>query len=106
MSSEIPLQALPNQSLSITLDGIRYGIRLRSTKLTIAIDLTINEEEVLMGSRVVAGSPVIPYKYLKNGGGNFVFITELDDLIYWEKFGINQSMIYFTIEELESINGN
>lgn len=103
MSSVVPLSAVPNQKISITLNGSRYEIRFRECNGVMALDLTINDELVLSGDRVVSGAPLIPYKYLEKSSGNFLFLTELGDYPYWDQFGITQRLIYFTAEELEEI---
>lgn len=106
MSQIVPLEAVPNQSLSIQLDDVRYVIRLRDINGLMAVDLSINEEVVVSGERVVAGSPLVPYPYLEGDGGNFFFITELDDVPYWESFGVNQALIYATASEVEALRGD
>lgn len=106
MSQAISLEAVPNQSLSIQLDDVRYVLRFRDINGFMSVDLSINEEVVLSGERVVAGSPIIPYSYLEGDGGNFFFITEPDDAPYWENFGVNQTLIYATASEVEDLRGN
>ena len=103
MSSIINLEAIPNQSLSIQLDSFRYGIRLRDISGMMAVDISINDELIIEGQRVVGGFPLIPYQYLEENGGNFVFLTELGDIVYWDQFGISQSLLYYTPEELEIV---
>lgn len=103
MSQVVPLEATPNQSLSIQLEGVRYDMRFRDIGGMMSVDVSINDEEVLVGDRVAGGSPLIPYKYLESGGGNFVFITELGDIPYWDQFGVTQSLLYVTVEELEAV---
>lgn len=100
----VPLQAIPNQSLTIQLDNISYDMRFHVCGDIMCIDLSIDNVVVLVGSRLVAGYPVIPYAYLENG--NFVFLTENDDYPFWDQFGITQYMIYASQQELEAIRGN
>ena len=106
MSNIIPIDAVPNQSLSVQLGDIRYDIRLRDIVNMMAVDIAINDIVILEGHRVVGGLPLIPYKYLEGLGGNFTFLTELGDIVYWGQFGITQSLFYFTAEELEAIRAN
>jgi len=61
----IPLQSIPNQTLSIVLDGNQYNITLKSCEGITAIDLVRNNVTILSGHRVVAGFPLIPYEYWK-----------------------------------------
>jgi len=106
MSQNIPLEAIPNQSLSIQLNEIRYDIRLHDINGMMSIDISINDELIVEGFRVVGGFPLIPYKYLEGDGGNFIFLTELGDIVYWDQFGITQSLLYFSAEEIGVIRAD
>lgn len=106
MSQNIPIETIPNQSLSIQLDEIRYGIRFRDIGGMMSADISIDDQLIIEGLRVVGGFPLIPYKYLEGDGGNFIFLTELGDLVYWDQFAITQSLLYFSAEELKAIRAN
>lgn len=106
MSQVIALAALPNQSISVQLDNVRYEMRFSALNNIMAVDINIDEELILQGQRVVAGSPVIPYRYLESGGGNFFFLTEFGDIPYWELFETSQTLLYVTAEELAAARGN
>jgi hypothetical protein len=106
MIENIPIENIPNQSLSIQLDGVRYGLRFKDLGGMMAVDISIDDQLIIEGLRVVGGYPLIPYKYLENDGGNFIFSTELGDLVYWDQFGITQSLLYFSAEELGVIRAN
>ena len=105
----IPLQAVPNQSFSIRLAGNFYDINIwsiisdvNSLNVIAVLDLTINNVLTLSGFRAVAGFPIIPYQYLLNG--NFLFLTMNDDYPDYTQFGITQSLIFASQEELEAIS--
>ena len=106
MSQIVPLDAAPNQALSIQLDNIRYDLRFRDLGDIMSVDISINDDEILTGQLVVGGSPLIPYKYLESDGGNFIFSTELGDIPYWQSFGVTQLLFYFSSEELEVIRAD
>lgn len=105
MSQVVPLESLPNQSLSIQLEENRYDLRFRDLGGMMSVDISINDEVILQGSRVTGAAPLIPYKYLEQGGGNFLFVTELGDIPYWDQFGVTQSLLYVTKAELEAVRG-
>ena len=96
----IPLQATANQSLTVTLDGNRWSLTIKSAGNVMAVDVDLNDAPILRGQRVVAGEPVIPYRRLYAGTGNFIFDTENGDLPWWEQFGVDQSLHYLTVEEM------
>ena len=100
MTIRINIQPVANQSLSIALDNIQYDITIRETNGSMSVDLTRDNQVVFQGSRVVAGTPVIPYRYLESG--NFIFITQNNEQPYFTKFGNSQSLIYASPSELET----
>ena len=106
MSSVVPLASVPSQSASIQLDDIRYSLRFRDLGDMMAVDISINEVVVVTGSRVVAGAGLIPYQYLEEDGGNFIFITQGGDFPFYDKFGVTQALLYVTAEELAAIRGD
>ena len=106
MAVIIPLEALPNQELSVQLDGVRYVIRLRTVNGVMALDLTLDEVEIVRGERLHASEFFIPYDYLEGDGGNFVFVTDDGDYPFWTEFEISQSLVYFTAEEMAEARGN
>ncbi len=106
MSQIVPLKNISNQSLSIQLDEIRYGFRFKDIGNMMSVDISINDIVILEGQRIVGGFPLIPYKYLEGDGGNFMFLTELGDIVYWDQFGITQSLMYFSTEELGDIRAD
>ncbi len=107
----IPLQAIPNQSLSIQLDEINFDITINSCGFVIensenftnimAFTIYINNVLTVAGSRAVSGFPIIPYKYLENG--NFVVVTENEEYPNYLRFGIDQYLIYASPEEIIAI---
>ena len=100
MSSRLPLQAVPNQAFSALLDGLSYRITLKQAIGVMIAAISIDDEEVISGSRFFADSPLIPYPHLEKGGGNFVMTTEGDALPAFDQFGVTQFLIYVTADEI------
>lgn len=98
----IDIAQVPNQSLSVTLEGVRWDIRIKQAVSSMAADLTADGVPVLSGQRIVAGTPIIPYEYLINDG-NFLIMTENDELPNWELFDVNQVLIYANFEEISAV---
>lgn len=109
---QIPVVNIPNQTLSIQLDGNLYDISIHATQDNedgttgiMAVDISINNSLIISGVRAVSNFLLIPYQYLVNG--NFGFVTSNDDYPDWRKFGISQYLVYISNDELEEIaNGN
>lgn len=95
----INLDAVPNQELSVTLDGNRWDITIKECNGVMCASLTLNDTLLLSGQRIVAGSPLIPYRYLQ-GSGNFWILTENDELPYYDRFGVDQTFIYMSYGEV------
>lgn len=95
----ISLDAVPNQQLSVTLDDNRWDITIKECNGVMCATLTLNDVLLLSGQRMVAGSPVIPYKHMQ-GDGNFWLLTENDELPYYNRFGVDQEFVYASPGEI------
>lgn len=100
---EIPLSAIPNQSLSIRLGDAQYDLRLFLCNNVMAIDIIRDNEVIIQGARLAPGFPILPYEYLSAGEGNFVVVTENDEYPDYLQFGITQFLIYATTAELANL---
>jgi len=100
----IPVSAVPNQSFSIVLDGNQYDMSIYVTNNVSAIDIIRNNVPILLGSRIVPNSPIIPYRYLESG--NFVFATEDGAYPFYTEFGVTQTLYYFSQVELDEIRAS
>lgn len=100
----IDIDPIPNQAFSVTVDGSRWDFVIKEAVSSMIFDLSLNDEVILSGARIVAGTPIIPYEYLRRNG-NFIILTENDELPYWSQFGVNQQLIYASTEELSLIPG-
>lgn len=97
----IGIQAIPNQSFSVRLDNQLYDFSIKSTSGVMSVTIARNGETILSNSRCVAGVPLIPYQYLENG--NFIILTSNGDYPDYTQFGITQTLVYASEEELETI---
>ena len=96
----IPIQQSPNQAITVTLDGNRWALTIKTANDTMCVDVDLNDTPILRGQRAVAGMPVIPYRRLAAGQGNFMFVTERDETPWWERFTVDQSLHYVTAEDV------
>lgn len=100
MPLNVPIQSIPNQKFSITLDNNIFDISIRATNRVMSVSLSINSVETISNLRAVSGGLIIPSRYEE--AGNFMFITGNYDLPDYTKFNVTQSLIYFTAAELAS----
>ena len=97
----INLATLPNQSLSVTINQVLYDLRFFLTSNVMCCDLAINSIPILSCMRLVAGSFIIPYKYLQNG--NFIITTLNDELPYYTQFNSTQFLVFLTNAEIQAL---
>lgn len=103
----IELQAIPNQQLTVVLDGILYDLTIKETNGCMSMDVTRGGVVVTTGCRCVAGQPILPYVSLEGSFGNFAFITAGGDLPYFDQFGTTQTLCFATEAEIGAIrNGD
>lgn len=98
----IDLDQVPNQAFSVTLDGNRWDFVIKQAVTSMIADVTLNDERILSGQILVAGTPIIPYQHMQ-GSGNFLIITEFEELPNWERFGVDQQMVYASAQEIAEI---
>ena len=101
--NRIPLEARPNQSLEVLLNTRRYQITIKETGGVMAISITRDDVILIQNQIIPANAPLIPYRYLE--AGNFVVLTENDDLPNYTEFGLSQRLIYVPQTELDSLRG-
>lgn len=94
----IPLQQLPNQTFSITLDGNLYAITLKAANNIMAASFVRNSVDIVDNGRAVAAGALIQGQYQE--AGNFLFLTANNQLPDYKQFGLTQSLLYFTQAEL------
>lgn len=97
----IGIDPIPNQSFSIRLDNQRYDFVLKETRGVMSVSIARDDIQLLSNCRVCAGTPLLPYKFQEEG--NFMLLTEDEDLPDWTQFGVTQSLVYLSIAEVEEI---
>ncbi len=106
---QIPLQAIPNQSLSIALNGINFDLTVHSCNNTpsipgtsfMTVSIVASGVLIVDNVRAVPATGLIGYQYLEQG--DFFFITDNDEYPDYNLFNNNQALIYASQAELEAI---
>ena len=104
MSFLIPLNATPNQSLSVNLDDSIYDITIKALSGLMVASIVRDGVDIVASVRILPGVPLIPFEYLEKG--NFVFIndmTVLSEFPYYTEFASKYALVFFTEAELEGI---
>lgn len=94
----IPLSAIPNQEFSVRLDDTRLVLRIKEARGVMVADVQRDDLVLVSATRVLAGELIIPYTYLQQG--NFLILTVDDELPDWRQFGVTQTLVYLTEEEM------
>lgn len=89
----IPIEPVPNQELSVNIDGVRWVIRIKVAESTMVCDISHGDEAIILGARIAVGTPMIPYPYL-SADGNFLFLVDNEEMPDWRKFGVSQQLVY------------
>lgn len=95
---DVSIAAVPNQTLFVQLDQQAYTISLRTTGSDVAVTIVRDEITLVEGSRIVTGTPLLPY--LHQESGNFVLSTQDDELPDYSQFGVTQFLTYLSADEL------
>lgn len=98
---DIPLDPVANQEITVRLDGDRYSLRFVAASGVMVVDISRDGEVLLKSSPVLAGEPLLPYKYIERG--NFLLMTVGDALPDYRRFGVDQSLVYLSVAELAAL---
>jgi len=96
---DITLLAVPNQTFSATINGVLWELSIKVARGTMLADVRRDGVELVLGQRIVAEFPILPYRYLSHQG-NFAILTRDGELPWWEEFGRSQSLIYLEPAEV------
>lgn len=103
MSFAIPLEAIPNQEFTITLENHGFDISITSAGGMTFATIKKDGATIISGERIVTGEPIIPFPYLEGDTGNFTITTLNDALPDYNEFGSTQTLIYATAAEIAAV---
>lgn len=97
---DVGLAAVANQTLSVQIDDRQYVIDLHEANGVMCVSISRDGVALVSGSRVTAGTALLPYKYLESDAGNFIVTVDGEALPYWDQFGVTQFLVYLSAAEL------
>lgn len=100
---QIPLQSVPNQSLSFTQDENRWEVTIKQAVTSMIADVTINDVRVISGVRIPGDEFILPYTYMGVLQGNLMLTTQQELLPDWNLFGQTQQLFYWTPDEMKAL---
>ena len=92
----------PNQSFVTTQNGVRFEICIVQCNGNMCVDLTMNGTAILTACRLVGGTPLVPFGWMTQGNGNFLFVCQDENCIDYSLFNITQFLYYLSEVELEA----
>lgn len=101
----IELKAIPKQSLTAVLDNVLYEIDLLETNGCMSANIVRAGVPVVTGQRCVAKQLVIPYKAMEEHQGNFMFLTQNNEMPAYALFQSTQQFVYASNAELLAVRG-
>lgn len=99
----IELDAIPNQDLTVTLDGARWDLQVQEAAGTMCASIQRDGVQIVQGARIAAGEPLIAYPYLRAGLGDFFFFQTTEAIPYYDQFGVTQYLAYLTADEIAAL---
>jgi len=97
---QVNIQAIPNQTFSLSLDDSYFEISLKSINdNTLSYSISHNNVLLLDNIQCLPYSPFL----LTNESGNFLFITNNDEYPCWTELGISQFIIYLSYSDIQAI---
>lgn len=102
----VPLQQVPNQLRTITLDQAKYDISLRTITDVTYATISKNNVKIVDSVRCVPMRPLLPYAYLEGTGGNFAFYTSGDEMPNYTAFGVSHILLYASAAELAAVRAS
>lgn len=94
----ITLEPIPNQSLTVVLDNALWELRLVTCKGSLCVTVRRNNQTIVDGARAVAGELIIQDSH-RAAFGNFAVLTNNNELVDYQKFGVSQFLAFVNSED-------
>lgn len=98
----VPLQQIPNQEFNIILNGREYRIILRTIQSLTYMSCWVDGEILFYNQLCVPNNWVNVYDYI-SVNGKFWFKCLDDDYPTFTQFGITQTLLFYTKDEVQEI---
>lgn len=99
----IPLQPVPNQEFNIVLNGKDYHIALHTIQDLTYMSCWVDGKILFHSQLCTPNNWVNPYNYV-SVNGKFYFRCLEEQYPIFTQFGITQSLVFYTAEEVEALN--
>lgn len=100
----IPLEPIPNQTLTVAQDSHAYELTVRTLQDGICIASVARDGiTIIESARCVPNYFLMRYRYLEGDSGNFVWSTPDDEYPDYTKFGVTHFLYFINAAELQAI---
>lgn len=99
----VPLKNMPNFSFSVLLDGLDYRVAIRTIQELTYMSVWIGGELLFYNQLCTPNNWVNVYNYI-SVNGKFFFKCLDNEYPNYKSFGITQSLIFYSKEEVEKLN--
>ena len=96
----ISIDAIPSQKFTITLGGNNYEIKIYSIDEHMSYDLSIDNNIIVSGFKMVNDIPLLAYPH-QEINGNILLVLPETEIPDYKRFGLSQ-FLYF-LDEAETI---
>lgn len=101
MAVSIPLASIPNQRLSVMIEGRRYEISVIVAGQSVAVSIACDGDVICSNARAVPNIPILTYDYQQAlAFGNFAFLSESGEYPDWRTLADNDAFIFVPASEL------
>ena len=97
----VTIDPVPSQKFIVPLGGNDYSLSIYSIDGHMAYDLSIDNELIVSGFKLVNDIPLLPYRY-QELNGNLLLSLPDDELPDYSKFGLSQFLYYLDAAESAS----
>lgn len=101
----IPLQAVPRQRFTITLDNVRFDITLQTIGGCMYSSILANGAVITSGVKCMPGFQLMPARWMEGTAGNFAFATPNGELPNYANFQTTHILYYASASELATMRG-
>lgn len=98
----VPLDTVPNQEFSIVLNGLDYHIALRTIQGLTYMSCWVGQKPLFYNQLCTPNNWVNVYDYISING-KFYFKCLENNYPTYPQFGVTQTLIFYTPEEVEVI---
>ena len=101
----IPLKPVPNQRLSLQMDGCAYDLLIKEDLGAMVFSLWRDSLAIVGNIPCLPETLLVPYAYLEGPGGNFIFQARAGSYPHYTRFGVDDFLYYLPAAYIADARG-